>query len=77
MGGLKITGGVTLNNNGLVVTDGGITVSTGGLYVLQSGAIFTGGLTIQSGYMNYNLLNIYLYAFPPFNNVILISKLFI
>ena len=58
LGGLKITGGLTLNNNGLVVTDGGITVSTGGLHVLQSGAIFTGGLTIQSGYiMHFNFLN--------------------
>jgi len=48
-GGLAVTGGCTIRDNGVLVENGGVAVSQGGLSVTGQGVKVTGGLTVTDG----------------------------
>ena len=50
-GGVVVTGGISVNNNGIQVT-GGVSIRYGGLSVSNSGITVTGGVTVNSFGLN-------------------------
>ena len=50
-GGILVTGGISVNNNGIQVT-GGVSIRYGGLSVSNSGITVTGGVTVNSFGLN-------------------------
>jgi hypothetical protein len=50
-GGILVTGGISVNNNGIQVT-GGVSIRYGGLSVSNSGISVTGGVTVNSFGLN-------------------------